>query len=137
MPARTRTLLRQVLGSGFIASNLTLRLLRSSSGFIACTRMVLACATLRNGSPTMACRQRASTTRRGIVIVIREVGLIRRSARYSTIRLIGVSVFGASRRSTRSWLTLTMSLRGMRHVCGGVMRQIGSRPSAARMKRDF
>jgi len=46
----------------------------------------------------------------------------------------GVRVW-ASRRRTRFWSTLTMSLRGMRHVCGGVMRQIGSRPSAARMKR--
>jgi len=43
MPARTRTLPRQILGSGFAASNLTPRHARSSSGSIACTPTARAC----------------------------------------------------------------------------------------------
>ncbi|RFZ62493.1 hypothetical protein DE4576_05222 [Mycobacterium marinum] len=108
--------------SGSIASNPTPLYRRLSSGFTACMPMAPACATSRNSSPTMVCRHRASMARRGIVIVTREDGRIRRFAPYSTTRRIAVSVFGASRRNTRSWSTLTMSRRGMRPGCGGVIR---------------
>jgi hypothetical protein len=47
---------------------------------------------------------------------------------------LGIRV-GASRRNTRFWSTLTMSLPGMRRECAGVIRRTGSHRTAARTKR--
>ena len=135
MPGPTRTLPRQILDSGFTASNPTLRHLRWSSGSTTCMPTERACATSHNSLPTMGCLHRASTTRRGIVTVTR------RGWSHSAIRAmldnptyLGVRVWGKQEKYEVLVNPDDVAL-GMRHACGGVIRRTGSYQGAARMKR--